>query len=506
MSALPGSIPFSSLGALTEAASAINSTLNLDSVLSTIARLACDVTQAEVASVFLLDARRTVLKAVAATGDRRDALVGRKFDARGGVPGEVVRTGQAMLVLDVMGCRSYRREIDDLSSMRTRSLIAVPMIHRGEVIGVIEVVNRRDEGEFTDRHVNVLQVFSTLAASATRNASEHRDLQDQLADLRESVVGRTSLIGQSDAWQHVLRLVDRVGRSNASVLILGETGTGKELIARHIHTKSKRRGEAFVAVNCGAVTETLLESDLFGHEKGAFTGAHARRRGWFEVAHKGTLFLDEIGDVPRSMQVKLLRVLQDGCIVRVGGGTPIECDVRIIAATNRNLKNMVIDGLFREDLYYRLNVFPIELPPLRERKADIPLFVEHVVDRARRECGIEEMRIAPETMDILTRYTWPGNVRELHNVIERSVLMSDGSMLHPSHLPSDISVATDAEAVRDETTLHGQERALIVKALNDHGWNQCEAARSLGVTRYHVRHRMKKYAIAKNTDGAGAGP
>ncbi|MGB2984942.1 MAG: sigma-54 dependent transcriptional regulator, partial [Phycisphaerae bacterium] len=271
-----------------------------------------------------------------------------------------------------------------------------------------------------------------------------------------------------------------------------------ELTARYIHNHSKCRDATFVAVNCAAVPETLLESQLFGHEKGAFTGAHARHRGWFEVANHGTLFLDEIGDISRSMQAKLLRVLQEKQIMRVGGTQPITCDVRIITATNRNLKNIMIDGLFREDLYYRLSVFPIELPALRNRKEDIPRFIEHVVDRARRECGIAELRIAPETMDILVHYDWPGNVRELQNVVERSVLMSDGKVLLPCHLPPDIVAAGRAdEPEKDTSTLYGQERTLIVKALEEHDWNQSRAAKALGITRYHVRHRMKKYGIKK---------
>ena len=498
MSTASHSLPASSLTALTQAATAISSTLELDSVLTTIARLACEVTRGEVSSVFALDAGRDQLVVLAATGKWREVLVGRRFDAHTGIPGEVVRTTKPMIVTDVQSSRKYCKEIDDLSSMATRSLIAAPMIHRGVVIGAIEVVNRRGEDQFGGADLEVLQLFATFAASAIQNARAHENLKEQLHGLRDLATKRDVIIGNSPSWRRVLELCDRVARTNATVLLLGETGTGKELATRYIHNASRRRDSTFVAVNCAALPETLLESELFGHEKGAFTGAHTRRRGWFEVADGGTLLLDEIGDVSRAMQAKLLRVLQERKFVRVGGTESIACDVRVVAATNRNLKNMMIDGLFREDLYYRLSVFPVELPPLRERREDIPLFVEHVVDLARREGGIDRLAIAPDTMDILVRYDWPGNVRELQNVVERSVLMSDGDVLLPCHLPPDIAAAPRAgDFEQENSTLHGQERALILKTLEGCKWNQCETARALGTTRYHIRHRMKKYRIKR---------
>ena len=498
MAAYSHSLPASSLTALTEAAAAISSTLDLDSVLSTIARLACEVTRGEVSSVFSLDSQRNRMTVVAATGQWRDVLVGQEFQADVGIPGMVVRTSDPMIVVDIDSCGKFCKEIDDLSSMQTRSVIAAPMIHGGDVIGVIEVVNRRDESEFADADLEVLKIFATLAASATQNARAHQHVKEQLSGLRDSVTKRDVIIGESPCWRRVLALCDRVAPSNATVSLLGETGTGKELTARYIHNASRRRDETLVAVNCAAMPETLLESELFGHEKGTFTGAYARRRGWFEVANRGTLLLDEIGDFSRPMQVKLLRVLQEKRIVRVGGTQPVACDVRIITATNRNLKNMMIDGLFREDLYYRLSVFPIELPALRDRRADIPQLAEQITGRAKRECGILDLHVAPETMDILVQYDWPGNIRELQNVVERSVLMSDGDVLLPCHLPPDIAAATPATGLaEDPSTLHGQERALILKALEAHNWNQSRAARALGITRYHLRHRIKKYGLKK---------
>lgn len=491
------------LTALTEAAAAINSTLELQPALATIAQLARMVTRSESSSVFILTAQRKKLSVAAATGYWKDAMEGREFDANLGIPGQVVRGREPVMLRDARSSPRFRREIDELSQ-RTRSLLAAPMIHRGEVIGVVEVVNRRDEKDFTEEDLKILQLFATLAAAAAANARMHDELKQQFAGLRDSVMKRTTILGESPQIKKVLELCARVARGQTTVLLLGETGTGKEITARHIHNLSRRREELFVAVNCAALPENLLESELFGHEKGAFTGAHAQHRGWFEVASKGTLFLDEIGEISRSMQAKLLRALQEKQIVRVGGTEPIPCDTRIIAATNRPLKNMMIDGLFREDLYYRLSVFPIHLPPLRERGEDISLFVQHFVTRAARECHIPELRVDGATMRALRAYAWPGNIRELQNVVERSVLMSDGAVLLPCHLPPEIESVADCGASDAAThTLYGQERALIVQALETCKWNQSQAARVLGITRDLMRHRIKKYDIRRGAEGNG---
>jgi len=459
------------------------------------------VTRGEASSVFLVRQRGHKLVVAAATGHRRDALVGREFDAQLGFPGQVVHTGQPLNVPNVRTNPRYNRQIDDLSSFQTRCLLAAPMVHRSEVIGVIEVVNRLDEGVFDDADQKMLQIFATLAASATQNARAYAELKERFEGLRGYVAKRPSIIGDSPLLQEVLDLCQRVAASDATVLLLGETGTGKELVARHIHSSSRRREETFVAINCAALTETLLESELFGHEKGSFTGAHAQRRGCFELANRGTLFLDEIGDISRSTQAKLLRVLQEKEFVRVGGTEAIPCDVRIIAATNRHLKNMMADGVFRDDLYYRLSVFPIRLPALRDRGDDVPKLVQHFVEKAVKQFRIPELRVSGETMSRLQAYEWPGNIRELQNVVERSVLMSDGPVLLPSHLPPDIDGASPSDQpLEDPRTLRGQERNLIVKALDEAGWNQSQAARALGITRYHLRHRMKKYDIQRPSD------
>jgi Nif-specific regulatory protein len=492
------SLPSESLAALMEAAAVINSTLETASVLQTIARLACTVARAEASSVLLFDARRKKLVVAAATGHRRYSLVGREFDSQLGIPGHVVRTGRPLQITDAGNHSRFCKEIDDISSLRTRSIIAAPMVFRAEVIGAIEVVNRLDETDFTDTDLQILQVFAVLAGGATQNARKHEDLKKRYEGLRDSVMKNVTIVGESSRLRAALELCDRVAPSSATALVLGETGTGKELCARRIHNASRRRNETFVAVNCAALPETLLESELFGHEKGAFTDAHTQRPGWFEIADHGTLFLDEIGDISRSTQARLLRVLQEKEFVRVGGTKSIPCDVRVIAATNRDLKNMMLNGLFREDLYYRLNVFPIPVPALRDRREDIPSLVDHFVRGCVQEFGIAGVSIAPETLQILNHYRWPGNIRELQNVIERSVLMCDGGVLMPTHLPADIAGAAEvAHPTPGEQSFHGQERALILKTLEQQEWNQSRSARVLGITRDHLRHRIRKYGLRK---------
>ncbi|HUU85969.1 MAG TPA: sigma 54-interacting transcriptional regulator [Phycisphaerae bacterium] len=491
-------LPRSSLAALTEASAAINSSLEPSVVLAAIARSAAEVMQAEASSVLLLDRRRKKLVFAAAVGDRGDALVGEEFDATLGIAGHVIATRKPQSVGDVHDDNHFYSGIDDMSAFHTRGLIAAPLIHKSEVIGVVEVLNRKEGGSFGGIDLELLAVFANLAAIGAANAQTHATLQRDNKGLRESVLGLDRVIGQSGAFKQVLKLCDRVAGSNASVLLLGETGTGKEVAARYIYQQSRRHDRPFIGLNCAALTETLLESELFGHEKGAFTGATVQKVGRFELADGGTLFLDEIGDISPSTQVKLLRVLEERELVRVGGTKTVACDARIIAATNRNLKAAVADGTFREDLYYRLNVFPVEMPPLRERREDIAVLIEYFVKQAGFDLGVAAPAIAPETVAIMTSHSWPGNIRELKNVVERAVLMCDGDTLLPAHLPREIAgAAAESLETQGDASLWGYERAMIIKALTDADWNQSAAARALGISRDNLRYRIKKYNIEK---------
>jgi transcriptional regulator with GAF, ATPase, and Fis domain len=307
------------------------------------------------------------------------------------------------------------------------------------------------------------------------------------------------IIGHSSALETVLEQVERVAPTDSTVIIQGETGTGKELIAHAIHNLSSRCGRPFVRLNCAAIPLDLLESELFGHEKGAFTGAIAQKIGRFELADKGTLFLDEIGDIPPALQPKLLRVLQEQEFERLGSTRTHQVDVRLVAATNRDLEEMVNHGQFRSDLYYRLNVFPVQLPPLRERREDIPALVSHFVERFGRRMGREIDNIPPETMSALSSYQWPGNIRELQNLIERAVILSNDGVL-PNPLPVAGTRGIAIASAVPVTTLKDSERTLILRTLEEVRWiigGPKGAATKLGLKRTTLIHKMQKLGISR---------
>jgi formate hydrogenlyase transcriptional activator len=306
------------------------------------------------------------------------------------------------------------------------------------------------------------------------------------------------LIGNSAALESVLEQVERVAPTDSTVLLQGETGTGKELIARAIHNISSRCGRPYIKLNCAAIPFDLLESELFGHEKGAFTGAIAQKVGRFEMADKGTLFLDEVGDIPLALQSKLLRVLQEQEFERLGGTRTHQVDVRVVAATNRNMAHMVKQREFRSDLYYRLNVFPIQLPPLRARREDIPALVEHFVEIYSRRMDKRIEHVPTETMSVLSSYEWPGNIRELQNFIERSVILSDGTVLRPPLVELNSSVEAEPSGA---TTLEEAERDHIFKTLETTRWvvgGPSGAAARLGIPRSTLYFRMQKLGISRS--------
>jgi DNA-binding NtrC family response regulator len=325
----------------------------------------------------------------------------------------------------------------------------------------------------------------------------HLSLRRQIEAQPAAAARDASMVGDSQALARVRQQIAQVAATDSSVLVFGETGTGKELVARAIHEASARRGGPLVAVNCAALPRELVESELFGHEKGAFTGAAQQRRGRFELAAGGTLFLDEVGELPPEAQAKLLRALQEREFERVGGTRTIRADVRLIAATNRDLQGRVSAGAFRADLYYRLNVFPIALPPLRERREDIPLLVRHLAGRVARRLGRELEAISPAFVERAAAHDWPGNVRELENVIERALIMSGGALLDGSDLFRPLE---RAEAAPSMTTLEDMERAYILRVLDGVGWQiegERGAARILGLNPSTLRGRMRKLGIRK---------
>jgi len=318
--------------------------------------------------------------------------------------------------------------------------------------------------------------------------------------LKEELKGYGEIIGDSMAMRQVYALIDKVAATKATVLLTGESGTGKELIARAIHVRSPRSDEPFVAVNCMALTETLLESELFGHEKGAFTGATSRRKGRFELAHGGTLFLDEVGEMSPSLQVKLLRVLQERSFERVGGNQALSVDVRIVAATNRDLTQAVEAGQFREDLFYRLNVVRIDVPPLVQRREDLPALVAHFVNKYAAEVGRPAPKVDKQAMELIYSHSWPGNVRELENAIERAVILA-GESITPGDLPLEIrpgQAAAATELPQDMSlneAVDDLERRMILRALSEAGGVAAHAAEALGLTKSNLAYKLKKYGI-----------
>jgi len=340
-----------------------------------------------------------------------------------------------------------------------------------------------------------------------RNALQHLDLHEENARLRETIQSRYEIVGKSYGVRAVIDKIERVAKTPARVLITGENGTGKELVARAIHAQSTRSDEPFVEVNCAAIPSELIESELFGHMKGSFTGAVADRAGKFEQAHGGTLFLDEVGDMSLAAQAKVLRVLQDGVVTRIGGSKPIEVDVRVLAATNKNLEGEIAENRFREDLFYRLNVVPIHVPPLRERREDIPLLISHFVNVLTRREGVAPRGVAPDAVEKLSQLDWPGNVRELRNTIERLLILASGPRINGEDVarlvgrrdPEQAGLGSLLECKTFEEFKHAAERAFLLAKLREFDWNVSETARALDMPRSNLYKKIERYALARET-------
>lgn len=439
---------------------------------------------------------------------------GTTFPQEGTVPGWVLDHKRPYVGSSLEDLRPFPVSLDAINRLGMQSFCALPLLVEDRAVGVL-IFNSKERGQYESADLSLLEEVTAVIALALDNClayEEIKRLKDQVTQeniyLQEEIKTQHNfeeIVGRSRQLKEVLKHVELVAPTDSSVLITGETGTGKELIARGIHHLSKRKNRPLIKVHCSTLPTGLIESELFGHEKGAFTGAISRRKGRFEVAHRGTIFLDEIGDVSPEVQMKLLRVLQDQEFERVGSTRTIKVNVRIIAATNRDLGKAVAENSFREDLYYRLNVFPIHLPPLRERKKDIPLLVEYVVKKYARRMGKRIEKISERTMRRLVAYPWPGNIRELENVIERAVILSRGSILeigNESFLPSLTSPdQKDLDSRGKEVlTLQEMERHHIVKTLEKTGCvieGAQGAAKILNLHPNTLRSRMTKLGIKR---------
>jgi len=425
-----------------------------------------------------------------------------------GVTGRVAQTGRPELIPDISASADFLNRTKARGNQKT-AFICVPIIHHKEVIGTMSIdLPSTSEEELKGYAIfleHVAQILASAVSTIREEIEERLALESENEMLRRQLGGRYSIdnmIGKCNSMRNVYEQIVQVANSTATVLVRGESGTGKELVARAIHFNSSRKNNAFVSVNCAALPENLIESELFGHEKGAFTGAAHQRNGRFEMANGGTIFLDEIGDISPAVQVRLLRVLQEKTFERVGGNESIKVNVRIIAATSRNLEEGMTKQTFREDLYYRLNVFPILLPPLRERKSDIMLLADHFLQKYGEMYGKEMKRISTSAINMMMAYHWPGNVRELENCIERSVLTSSDSVIHGFNMPPSLQTSDEththllpANGANLKQMVEAYEREILIDALKKYRGNAAAVSRYLETTQRIINYRIKNLGI-----------
>ena len=492
---------------LYEITRAIHGTLDLRKALYKVLDILAEHLGMNRGSITLLNPKTSEIHIEVAHGISVSEKTRGRYKLGEGVTGQVIKTGRAMVVpkideeplfLDRTGAR---RKIDKSKI----SFVCVPIKEGRRVIGSLSADCSLENRTSLDEEVRLLTIISSLIAQKTalleKVAREKDRLKQENLRLRRELNRKYSfsnIVGNSRKMQEVFYLISQVCESNATVLLLGESGTGKELVANAIHYNSPRARGPFVKVNCAALPENLVEAELFGHEKGAFTGADREKAGKFELANHGTIFLDEIGSLALESQAKLLRTLQEREIERVGGTKTLRVNIRLIAATNRDLSQAVENGNFREDLFYRLNVYPIYLPPLREREADILLLADYFLEKYASEYQKEIRRISTPAIDAITQYHWPGNVRELENCMERAVLVCKDKVIHSYHLPPTLQTAkeTGTEQSRSLTdAVEGFERELLIDALKSSRGNMRKAAKALKTTERIFGYKVKKYAI-----------
>jgi Nif-specific regulatory protein len=492
------SIPDSPIERLKEISTWVSSVLDLDQLLELIIDTATSMMRAKASSLLLLDQKSKKLYFKVATGEKGEEVRKYELDLGQGIAGFVAEKGEPLLIPDVSKDPRWYKKISESVGFQTRSIACVPMKVDRDIIGVVEIIDKEDGSPIQAEDMKILTDFADLASKAISNARKIDQVKKENRDLRAELGNKYQIVGESKRIGKVISDAFKVANSKSSTLILGESGTGKELLARLIHQAGPRRDQHMIVINCAALPETLLEAELFGHEKGAFTGAMNRKIGKFELADGGTLFLDEIGEMTPGMQAKLLRVLQEGLFYRVGGNTPISVDVRVISATNKDISQEIVEGRFREDLYYRLNVVQISMPALREIKEDIPRLADHFTNIFKQERGLPHLTISEKAMEKMLEYDWPGNVRELGNALERAVVMGNGHEILPEDLPIHSpkpSYPGMEVGLTLKEAVDNFKKEFIALNLRHTGDNRSKASKIMDIQRTYLSRLIAKYHI-----------
>ncbi|MFA4967179.1 MAG: sigma 54-interacting transcriptional regulator [Candidatus Margulisiibacteriota bacterium] len=492
---------------LVDISNALSSSLNMEKALELILKILSDSLEMQRGTITLVHPDTNELKIEVAQGLTREEKERGRYKIGEGITGRVVETGQPMVVKDIrseplfLNRTQSRRELAE----RKYAFLCVPIKVGNKIIGALSV-DHLFRGDISyEEDIKLLTIIASMVGQAVKvrelAEKEKQAIVSENIKLKRELKGKYrfgNIIYSSKLMEDTLEGALQVAESNATILIRGESGTGKELVASAVHYASPRANNAFIKVACAALPENLLESELFGYERGAFTGANDRKIGRFEMADGGTIFLDEIGDLTLLTQVKLLRVLQEKEFERLGGTKTIKIDVRVICATHRNLEEMVKENKFREDLFYRINVFPIMLPPLRERKEDVPILVDHFIHKFNKENKKKIKGISAQALDIMVGYRWPGNVRELENVIERAVILCQKDVISPKELPQNLSGRVELEVPGEGSTLTDMvesiEKQKIIEALEKYK-TQRNAAKALGITERMLGYKISKYKI-----------
>jgi Nif-specific regulatory protein len=493
------------LGALLEVSKALGATLDLSVALEQVLEILDKELEMKRGAIVLREKDSNDLSIQFAHGLSEGERRRGRYRVDEGITGRVVSSGKPIIVPQVSREPLFLNRTRKIASSQEESFLCVPIKDRRKIIGALSITFPFRPNRNYEESIKLLTIVAGMIAQTLKLGDLVRQEKAQLVDenalLKRELQRKydfRNVVGTSKEMREVYEQIAQVAPTNTTVLVRGESGTGKELVAHAVHYNSPRAAKPFVKVNCAALPESLIETELFGHEKGAFTGALTRKKGRFELAEGGTLFLDEIGDLSPAMQVKLLRVLQEREFERVGGTETIKANVRLITATNVDLETAVQEGRFRSDLYYRLNVFSLYLPPLRERRTDILLLADHFLEKYGRQNGKSIRRISTPAIDMLMSYHWPGNVRELENAIERAALVADGNVIHGYHLPATLQTAEGSGTVTRmslEQAVETYEKDLIQDALKTTRGNQARAARLLDATERILGYKIKKYGI-----------